>query len=382
VLLFLSSFVPPPFIEQHHIRPGWSLDRSGEIVIATQVTGVSPLNHKIRLYVRFINHNRTERPRLGTPIQLFASKSHRLVSEIVSSIPPPISTSNPFHCVFDSAIVNFDTCYFRAIIDNRIRPEYVEVKWVIVRTFFASFELTFSLSFASILLSVIVFRFFRYNKRLFKTWEFSQKMTVNLSVCVLAYDLLGFIPSLIIPSFFALALGEIIRSLLRAFAIFYLLFILNSLLRGRQTLRTVIAFPPVAFTVLFFASNAVFLVSLLHRDIDHVWPAEYDSRPPIHFLIVALLIVLFIWILVLITSLFVLFRGNHKCQSLIIVVIFLPLLICFLWCEVWVHDLRKVTETAVIYAFGNGSINLFCLIAEYLQCPIENEINGQDVFED
>jgi hypothetical protein len=108
----------------------------------------------------------------------------------------------------------------------------------------------------------------------FETWALSQKMTLNLSICVLVYDLFGFVPSLVVPSFITLALSEIIRCVLRTFSVFYLLFTFNSLLRGRKILKAVVSLPSVAFSLVFFASNAVFLVSLMRRDMDHIWPVE------------------------------------------------------------------------------------------------------------
>jgi hypothetical protein len=371
-LLFLSALVPPPFIEQRHIRPGWSLQRPHKTVIATRVTGVSSLNHKIRLYIRFIDRNRSTAPRLGTPIRIFASKAHELVSEIVSSVPisdPSHPENNSqFYCVFESVLVNFDTCYFRAEIQGRI-PEFVEVKWSIIRTFFASFELTFSLAFASILSCVIGFRLFNYSRCRFQYWERSQKMTINLSICILVYDLFGFIPTLFIPSFFSLALGEIVRSLVRAFSVFYLLFTFNPLPCAPPALKAVFLFIPVAFAVLFFSLNAVFLISLIERDMDHAGPAEYDSRSPVHFLILALLAGVAVWILLLVLWHTVI--GGRKRQLLVSAVALAPLLACFFICEVWVHDLRRGTETAVTYSAANGAINLFCLLAEYAQWPTD-----------
>jgi hypothetical protein len=362
--------VPPPFIEQRHIRPGWSLQRPDKTVIATRVTGVSPLNHKIRLYIRFIDRNRSAAPRLGTPIQIFASRGHELVSEIVSSIPisdlPDLEKDSDFHCVFESVLVNFDTCYFHAEIQGKA-PEFIEVKWSIIRTFFASFEMTFSLAFGAIVSCVIFFRLFSHHRWRFSSWDRSQKMTMNLSICVIAYDVFGFIPSLLSPSFFSLALSEIVRSLVRAFCIFYLLFTLNPLPCGRAALRTIASFLPVAFALLFFSLNAVFLISLVERDMDRAWPAEYDSSSTLHFLILALLAGLAVWVLLLILS-HVAVSGNRR-QPLVGAAALTPLLACFLACEVWVHDLRRGTETAVTYGAANGAINIFCLLAEYLQWP-------------
>jgi hypothetical protein len=374
-LLVIASLVPPPFLEQHHRRPMWSLARPDQTVIATQVTGVTPLNHKIRLGIRFIDHNRSFPPHLGAPIQIFASHNHHFVLEMTSSFPPPISDlvpedeHSPFHCVFESVLVNFDTCYFRAIVPGP-SAEGVEVRWSVIRTFFASFELTFSLSFGTIVFMVVAFRLSRQPRRPVAHWDPQQKMTLNLSICILAYDFLGFIPSLIFPSFFTLAIGEVIRSALRAFVIFYMLFVFNSLLRERKTLKTVVSFPPFGFSILFFAANAVFLVSLVKRDIDFLWPIEYDPKSPIQFFIWVMLAIFFGWLALLSVSIFIIVGNDQRYRLVIMVIVLVPFLLGFVWCEMYVHDLRYFHETAVTYVLCNGGINMFCLITEYLHWPI------------
>jgi hypothetical protein len=371
-LLLIAALVPPPFIEQRHVRPAWSLARPAHAVIATQVTGVTPLNRKIRLYIRFIDANRSSAPRLLAPIQIFASRGHRLVSEMASSFPPPIPEAvdegehSPFHCVFESVLVNFDTCYFRALVPARA-PEFVEVRWHVIRTFFASFELTFSLAFFSIVAVVVALRVCYEPPH---GWGPQQRMTMNLSICVLLYDLFGSAPALFFPSFFTLALGEVVRSALRAFVLFYILFTFNSLLRGRRTLKTVVSLPPFALAVLLFASNAVVLVSQVRRDIEFLWPIAPDPRSPVQIFIFALLAAFLGWLVLLVGSLGLLVERGSRHRPAVIAVSLVPLLACFMICEVYVHDLRLWSETAVTFVLSNGGINVFCLVAEYLHWPL------------
>jgi hypothetical protein len=346
------------------------------------VTGVTPLNRKVRLYIRFLDGNRSKPPQLVAPIQIFASKDHRLVSELTSSFPPPIPDvgdehNSPFHCVFESVLVNFDTCYFRALVPN-VGPEFIEVKWLVIRTFFASFEFTFSLAFAGIIATVIFFRVCRQPGRRIDTWDPQQKMTMDLSIVVLAFDLFGAAPALFFPSFFTLGLGEVVRSGLRAFLVFYLLFTFNSLLRGRRTLKTVVSLPPFVLAVLLFASSAVILVSQVRKDIDFLWPIAPDAKAPIQLFIYALLAAFVTWMVILVLSLVVIVGPDHRHRPAVIAVALAPLMVCFLFCEVCVHDLRMWPETAVTFVLSNGGVNIFCLIAEFLHWPVGRIIGPEE----
>jgi hypothetical protein len=70
-------------IEHHHQRPMRPLAHPDQTVIATHVMDITPLNHKMRLSIRFIDQNRGFPTRIGAPIQIFTSCNHWFVSEII-----------------------------------------------------------------------------------------------------------------------------------------------------------------------------------------------------------------------------------------------------------------------------------------------------------
>jgi hypothetical protein len=137
----------------------------------------------------------------------------------------------------------------------------------------------------------------------------------------------------------------------------------------KRFFKTVIAFPPFVFAILFFASNSVFLVSLVSRDIEFLWPIEYDPKSPVQALILVLLLVFVGWSLLLILTVLVLTTSDSRRRVLVVAIALIPFLAGFLLCEVFVHDLRYYQENAITYVICHGGINLYCLVAEFLHLP-------------
>ncbi|OHS98223.1 hypothetical protein TRFO_35423 [Tritrichomonas foetus] len=382
ILIFIASLIPEPLLEQSHVRPMWSLARpGGNSIIATQIHGLLPLNHKVRLSIRFLDVNTTKPPQIGGPIQIIMIKNHKIIADVKSSYLPQIAdkielidSKSPYHCVFESNVVNYDTLYFKAIVHGNYKPEQsVEVKWNVIRIFFASFEGTFSFTFGIIIFLVILFRFVQQPELHFYFWFTEQKATFWLSITVLSFDFLAVIPSFFFPSLYSLAIGEIVRSILRSYLIFYSLIIYNLMLREQKRLRTFRSFLPLIFTVTYFATLTVYLVSNVQEEVEFLWPIETRNvhSPTLYFLL-GLSIIFVIWIIGLIVTTIYVLEYAERTKAFIFSMVSIPFLAIFLLCEIFIHDLKWINESAVTYSISNGAINTLCLLVEFLHWPISD----------
>ena len=377
VLIIISWLIPDPLIEQSHIRPIWSLSRPNSNIVACQIQELTPFNHKVRLSIRFLNQTGKNQVKISGPFLITMSKRGKVIKEIESSYLPPFANKveqgdlkSPFQCIFESNLVNYDTLYFRAFLQGKPNSNVnVEIKWSVIRTFFGAYEGSLSFTFGVIIFIVVMFRFVHQSNMPLTYWNAEQKTTLLLSCTVMIFDFAEIVPFFLFPSVYTLALSDISRALLRAYSIFYSIIVFNLMLREHKKLRTVRSLVPLLFSIIYFSITTVFLVSNVEDEYEYYWPVELRTNSSIQTIIILMLIIVMVWIFSLTIYVLINVKPHYRFKTIFFSIVCLPFLIAYFVCDIMINDMKLIRENPVTYAVSIGSINIFCLLIEFLNWP-------------